>query len=71
MSKADNIVSFIDAPPTVSDIAAIARRNATIVISPNVKDRINAARAVVERYLAADQPVYGLTTALGAGLWYT
>ncbi|AGB74844.1 MULTISPECIES: HAL/PAL/TAL family ammonia-lyase [Rhizobium] len=68
MSKADNIVSFTDAPPTVSDIAAIARRNATIVISPDVRDRINAARVVVERYLAADQPVYGLTTALGAGV---
>lgn len=68
MSKTDNIVSFTGAPPTVHDIAAIARRNATIAISPDVKDKINAARAVVERYLAADQPVYGLTTALGAGV---
>ncbi|SCB26327.1 HAL/PAL/TAL family ammonia-lyase [Rhizobium hainanense] len=68
MSKTDNIVSFTGAPPTVRDIVAIARRNATIAISPDVKDKINAARAVVERYLAADQPVYGLTTALGAGV---
>jgi histidine ammonia-lyase len=68
MSKTDNIVSFTGAPPTVRDIAAIARSNATVAISPDVKDKINAARAVVERYLAADQPVYGLTTALGAGV---
>ncbi|MGY5800787.1 HAL/PAL/TAL family ammonia-lyase [Rhizobium sp. LEGMi12c] len=68
MSKTDNIVSFTGAPPTVRDIVAIARRNATIAISPDVEDKINAARAVVERYLAADQPVYGLTTALGAGV---
>ncbi|SCB07155.1 HAL/PAL/TAL family ammonia-lyase [Rhizobium multihospitium] len=68
MSKTDNIVSFTEAPPTASDIAAIARRNATIAISPDVEDRISAARAVVERYLAANQPVYGLTTALGAGV---
>ena len=68
MSKTDNIVSFTEAPPTASDIVAIARRNATIAISPDVEDRISAARAVVERYLAADQPVYGLTTALGAGV---
>ncbi|AYG68849.1 MULTISPECIES: histidine ammonia-lyase [unclassified Rhizobium] len=68
MSRTDNIVSFTGARPTVSDIAAIARRNATIAISPDVEDKIAAARAVVERYLAADRPVYGLTTALGAGV---
>ncbi|MFK0164113.1 histidine ammonia-lyase [Rhizobium sp. NPDC090279] len=68
MSKTDHIVSLTEASPTVSDIAAIARRSATIAISPGVKDRITAARAVVERYLSSDQPVYGLTTALGAGV---
>ncbi|GAC1045853.1 HAL/PAL/TAL family ammonia-lyase [Rhizobium sp. No.120] len=68
MSKTDNIVSFTGTPPTVSDITAIARRDARIEISQGVEDKINAARAVVERYLAADQPVYGLTTALGAGV---
>ena len=68
MSKTDNIVSFTGAPPTVSDIAAIARRNARIAISQDVEDKIAAARAIVERYLAADRPVYGLTTALGAGV---
>lgn len=68
MSKTDNIVSFTGAPPTTSDIAAIARHDARIEISPDVKDKIVAARAVVERYLAADQPVYGLTTGLGAGV---
>ncbi|WP_349959826.1 histidine ammonia-lyase [Rhizobium sp. ZPR3] len=68
MSTTDNIVSFTGSPPTASDIAAIARRNARVEILPDVEDKITAARAVVERYLAADQPVYGLTTALGAGV---
>ncbi|WP_168879522.1 histidine ammonia-lyase [Rhizobium sp. P28RR-XV] len=68
MSRTDNIVSFNGAPPTANDIAAIARRNARIAISPDVKDKIAAARAVVERYLAADRPVYGLTTGLGASV---
>jgi histidine ammonia-lyase len=68
MSKTDNIVSFTGVPPTTNDIADIARHDARIAISPDVKDKIVAARAVVERYLAADQPVYGLTTGLGAGV---
>lgn len=68
MSKADNVVSFTGAFPTVSDIAAIARRNARIAISAEVEEKIVAARGVVERYLADDRSVYGLTTALGAGV---
>jgi histidine ammonia-lyase len=68
MSKTDNIVSFTGVPPTTNDIADIARHDARIAISPDVTDKIVAARAVVERYLAADQPVYGLTTGLGAGV---
>ncbi len=68
MSKTGKIVSFTGAAPTVSDIAAIARRHAQIEISPEVEGKIVAARAVVERYLADDKPVYGLTTALGAGV---
>lgn len=68
MSKAGNIISLAGTPPTVSDIAAIARRNARIAISSEVEGKITAARAVVERYVAADLPVYGLTTGLGAGV---
>jgi len=68
MSKAGNIISFAGTPPTISDIAAIARRNARIVISSEVEEKITAARAVVDRYVAADVPVYGLTTGLGAGV---
>ncbi|MQB45102.1 histidine ammonia-lyase [Rhizobium sp. ICMP 5592] len=68
MSTAGNIVSFTGTAPTVSDIAAIARRNARVTISPDVEQKILAARAVVDRYTASDVPVYGLTTGLGAGV---
>ncbi len=68
MSKTDNTVFFTGAPPTVKDIVEIARQNATIAISPEVERKVSSARAVVERYLADDRPVYGLTTALGAGV---
>lgn len=68
MSKAGNVISFAGTSPTISDIAAIARRNAEIVISSDVEKKIIAARAVVDRYVADDVPVYGLTTGLGAGV---
>jgi len=68
MSKPGSIVSFAGPPPAVSDIVAIARRNARIAISPDVEEKIRAARTVVDRYVAADLPVYGLTTGLGAGV---
>ncbi|HEX8044798.1 histidine ammonia-lyase [Rhizobium sp.] len=68
MSTAGNIVSLTGTAPTVSDIAAIARRNARVTISPDVEQKILAARAVVDRYTASDVPVYGLTTGLGAGV---
>ncbi|MGO8056230.1 aromatic amino acid lyase, partial [Rhizobium leguminosarum] len=61
-------VIFSAAPPTIEDIAAIARRNARIEISAEVEARIVAARAVVDRYMESDLPVYGLTTGLGAGV---
>lgn len=68
MTTADAIISFTDAAPTVGEIAAIARRNVRVAISPDVVRKILAARAVVDRHTAADIPVYGLTTGLGAGV---
>ncbi|CAN7596892.1 histidine ammonia-lyase [Rhizobium rhizogenes] len=68
MTTAGNIISFTEAAPTVSDIAAIARRNARVTISADVEHKILAARAIVDRYTASDVPVYGLTTGLGAGV---
>ncbi len=53
---------------TVADIVAIARDRARLEISPEAEARVLAARAVVERYAASEVPVYGLTTALGAGV---
>jgi histidine ammonia-lyase len=61
-------VVFADAPPTIEDIAAIARDSAKIEISADVEARLTAARAVVDRYTERDLPVYGLTTGLGAGV---
>ena len=61
-------VTFAGDAPAISDIAAIARRSAHLAITPRVEEKILAARAVVDRYVASDVPVYGLTTGLGAGV---
>jgi histidine ammonia-lyase len=66
--KAEGPVVFTRTAPTVGDIVAVARGNAQVAISPEVEERILAARAVVDRYVADDTPVYGLTTGLGAGV---
>jgi histidine ammonia-lyase len=52
---------------TLADLVAIARREELVSIDPDAIDRMKAARDVVERALARDDPVYGLTTGLGAG----
>lgn len=61
-------VEFGGQPLSMTDIASIARRGAPVSVSQRVKEKILAARAVVDRYVAADVPVYGLTTGLGAGV---
>jgi histidine ammonia-lyase len=53
---------------TIEEIVAIARDGARIEVSADVKRRLAAARAVVDQHIELNLPVYGLTTALGAGV---
>ncbi|WP_119462498.1 HAL/PAL/TAL family ammonia-lyase [Rhodospirillaceae bacterium SYSU D60014] len=46
-------------------VAQVARDHARVDIDPAAASRLKASRAVVERFLAEDRPVYGLTTGLG------
>ncbi|WP_205589659.1 HAL/PAL/TAL family ammonia-lyase [Chachezhania antarctica] len=57
-----------DTKPAVADIAAIARGRVPVELTAGMERRLEAARAVVEQQLAANVPVYGLTTGLGAGV---
>ncbi|WP_184774476.1 HAL/PAL/TAL family ammonia-lyase [Aminobacter carboxidus] len=69
MTDAPAAVVVLRTPPaTINDIVAIARDNARIEISPEVEQRVAAARAVVDRYAELNLPAYGLTTGLGAGV---
>ncbi|CAN7358349.1 histidine ammonia-lyase [Phyllobacterium sp. LjRoot231] len=53
---------------TVADIAAIARKDAQVEIAPDVYDRLEKARTILDRAAASGQQIYGLNTGLGANL---
>src|SRR2546423_76912 len=53
-------------PLRVADVVSVARAGVRVRASREVQQRLTAARAVVERLAASDEPVYGLTTGLGA-----
>ncbi|MFL5214462.1 MAG: histidine ammonia-lyase [Microvirga sp.] len=51
----------------IGDVVAVAR-GARVVLGPEVRGRLEAARAIVDRHAQADAAVYGLTTGLGAAV---
>ena len=50
----------------IDDVVAVARAAARVTVAPGVEEALARARVVVERAAASDEPVYGLTSALGA-----
>jgi len=50
----------------IADVAEVARDRVQIVTGPKVIERLQRARTIVERAAQGDQPIYGLTSALGA-----
>jgi histidine ammonia-lyase len=50
----------------IADVVRVAREGAVVVLDPGVRERVLAARAVVDRLAASDAPIYGLNSALGA-----
>ena len=50
---------------TCHDIRKVARSGAFVVLTPEAREQVAAARAVVEAALGAGSRVYGLTTGLG------
>jgi histidine ammonia-lyase len=51
---------------TPADVADVALRGRPVQVAPAARERIEAARAALDRALADGRPVYGLTTGLGA-----
>ena len=50
---------------TIEQVIAVSRKGETVAIAPEAVERINAARAYVDRKLAEKAVVYGLTTGFG------
>ncbi len=53
---------------TLDEVVAVARSDRRTRLDPATAGRVAASRAVVDRVLAEGEPVYGLTTGLGANL---
>ncbi len=51
---------------TLEQIEAVAQAGRPVVLAPEAEEKLRRGRAVVERALASDEAVYGLTTGLGA-----
>lgn len=50
---------------TIEKIDAVCRGSATVSLADNAKAAITANRAVIERKVKANEPVYGVTTGIG------
>jgi histidine ammonia-lyase len=53
---------------TVADVDEIARNDASVEVAPDVYDRLEKARAILDQTAASGQQIYGLNTGLGANL---
>lgn len=61
-----NPLELSDLPLTLRDVENVARRGASVAVSPVVMARLQRARAVVTRLASSGQSIYGLNSALGA-----
>lgn len=57
-----------DRHATLGQIAAASRAGTQVTLSDAARDRVLAARAVVDRYAKGDEPIYGLNTGLGGNV---
>ncbi|MFJ9130486.1 histidine ammonia-lyase [Streptomyces sp. NPDC102340] len=52
-------------PITIEQFVAVARHGARVTFDATYADRVCKSRALVERFLAENRPVYGVTTGFG------
>lgn len=50
---------------TIADVGRVARGGAVASLSESAARRVTEARALVEKHLASDEPVYGINTGFG------
>ncbi len=60
-------VLFIDKPDLqIDEVVAVARERIAVDVSAQAVDRIERSRALVERWVAEERVIYGITTGFGA-----
>lgn len=50
---------------TIEEVVAVARYHAKIEFAPSFIERVNKSRAIIDRFVAEDCPIYGVTTGFG------
>src|SRR5260370_5562716 len=61
-------ITLTGATLTLDDVVAVARHGIRVRLDAGVAAQVAASRQTVERVLASGEPVYGLSTGLGANL---
>lgn len=59
------VVTLGQGPVTLEMVEAVARKGAEVRLAPSIHQTMAKGRAVIDRFLAEDRPVYGLTRGLG------
>ena len=59
-------VAVTDRGLTAADVVAVARDGATVELTPAAREAMAASAALIDGFLAADEPVYGVTTGFGS-----
>jgi histidine ammonia-lyase len=60
-----NDLTIGERPLTIADVVDVARQGRRVALGDDARRRLDEARAVVERILAEDRVVYGVTTGFG------
>lgn len=59
------IVVMDDDDFTIEEVVAVARYHATVEFAPEFIEQVNKSRAIIDRFVEEDRPVYGVTTGFG------
>ncbi|MFH1417715.1 MAG: histidine ammonia-lyase [Planctomycetota bacterium] len=50
---------------TIEQIRSVARRGAAVALAPDARAKVQRSRDVIERFIAQDAAIYGVTTGIG------
>ncbi|MCM2535473.1 aromatic amino acid ammonia-lyase [Neobacillus pocheonensis] len=53
---------------SINEIIAVSRYGAPVLFSQEYRDRVNASRAVIEKFLDEERVIYGVTTGFGSNV---